>query len=204
MKRWSAIGVVVLLASGRGFAQTPGEVLQQAFANAAAATHIRSDLTYTIEKASVRQVLTKVAPDRTHLVITPAGGPVQEAIVIGKRLYIRQQDTWIESPAPANLGTPPNPAAGLEEILATLTERPRQTFNARPQRVFAGKVHWQAGRLNNEGDVEILIDAQRTLPTRTLFNGRCGDRNCTFTQTLDFSTNLTVTLDPALVRVPEQ
>ena len=191
MKWW--IWPLVLLSGESALAETPTEALLQAFKNAEAATHQRSDLTYTIDTASFRHVLTKVGPDRTHLVVTSASGQDQEAIVIGKTLYTRQNNTWTESPAPAQVGAPPNPAAGLQDIFASLTERPRRTLNGRAQRVFAGKVRWQAGRNFNEGAAEILIDALRTLPTRTVFKGQCGSRACTFTQTMNFSTSLTVT-----------
>src|SRR5262245_14990136 len=188
--RWWTLLIVLL--PGGALAETPAQTLLQAFQNADVATHKRGDLTYKVDAASVRHVLTKVRPDRTHLVVTPASGPGQEAIVIGETLYTRQNNTWTDSPAPAQIGTPLDPTAGLKEIFASLTERPRQTLNGRQQRVFAGNARWQAGRNFNDGSVEILIDAARKLPTRTTFTGQCGSRACSFTQTMDFSTSLTV------------
>jgi Cft2 family RNA processing exonuclease len=137
--------------------------------------------------------VTKVRPDRTHLVTVPANGPAQEVIIIGRTLYTRQGNTWSESPAPAQPGLSLDPTAGLKAVGSQLTERPRQTLNGRQQRVFAGEASWQAGRNLNKGTLEILVDAGRKQPTRLRFAGQCGSRACSFTQTMDFSTSLAVT-----------
>jgi hypothetical protein len=189
--RWWACFIIVLSCEG-AFAETPGEALQHAFKNADAATHKRSDLTYKIDTASIRHVLTIVRPDRTHLLVTPASGPGQEAIVIGRALYTKQKNTWVESRTPPQVTSLPDPTAGLQEIFASLTERPLQMFNGREQRVFGGKVRWQAGRNVNAGTVEILVDRRRMLPTRTSFMGQCATRACSFIQTMEFNTSLTI------------
>jgi hypothetical protein len=194
---WGVLLVPLLVSPAR--ADTPAEALGEAFRNAATATHQRSDLTTEVDGATSRQVVTRVRPDRTHLVTAPANGPAQEVILIGRTLYTRQNQAWSESPAPAPPGPPLDPTAGLKAIFSQLTERPRQTLGGRPHRVFAGEASWQAGRNLNRGTVEILVDAGRRQPTRLSFTGRCGGRACRFTQTMDFSTSLTVTV-PAVVR----
>jgi hypothetical protein len=140
--------------------------------------------------------VTRVRPDRLHLVVTPPSGPGQEAIVIGRTLFTRNGTTWTETPAPDDFNVPPQPTAGLETIFEGLKEGPRRVIDGREQRMFAGNVRWQAGRNTNEGNVEIAIDAAHMLPTRMAFTGQCAHRTCTFTQTMDFSSSLTVTRPP--------
>jgi hypothetical protein len=188
---WCVLLVPLLVSPAR--AETPAEALLQAFKNAETATHTRSDLTTTVDGATSRQLVTRVRPDRTHLVTVPANGPAQEVILIGRTLYTRQGNAWSESPGPAQPGLSLDPTAGLKAVCSQLTERPRQTLDGRQQRVFAGAASWQAGRNVNKGTLEILVDAGRTLPTRLSFVGQCGSRACSFTQIMDFSASLTVT-----------
>jgi Tachylectin len=191
--KWG-IWLLVLISGQAALAESPVDVLRQAFKNEDAATHKRIELNYTIDTANFRHVLIRIRPDRVHLGVGSSGGVVQEAIVIGKTLYTRQgTNEWTESPAPAQIALPTHPAAGLEKAFTGLAEGPRRPVNGREQRVFAGNLRWQAGRDFNEGAVEILVDAGLTLPTRIAFTGQCASRPCTLTQTLDFSTSLMVT-----------
>jgi hypothetical protein len=179
--------------SGGAAADTPGEALRLAFANADTATHQRNALTYRIGNVTFRQQVTKVRPDRVHLLTTPENGPQQQAIVIGRTIFSKQESgAWIESPVPPRMESLNDPTAGLVKLLSSLREGPHQTHNGREQRVFAGRVRWQAGANHNEGDVEVMVDLLQKLPTRITFTGRCGSRTCSFAQLLEFGPHLTV------------
>jgi hypothetical protein len=209
-RKWKWLSCIVLvteLGRATAVAETSSEFLVQAFKSADAATHKSTELTYKIDNATFRHVLTKVEPDRLHLVISPASGPSQEFFSIGGTFYTKQNEHWIESPALGPIGNVPDPTSGLEVIFSGLTERPHQMQNGREQRVFAGQTRWQAGANWIEGSVEILIDLRSQLPTRTSFDGNCGTKACSFTQSMEFGSNLSVepptpVLRPNLVPAP--
>jgi hypothetical protein len=192
-RKWlSCIVIVMSLGGATAVAETSSEFLVQAFKNADAATHKSTELTYMIDNATFRQVLTKVEPDRLHLVISPATGPSQEFFAIGGTFYTKQNDHWIESPALGPIGNAPDPTSGLDVIFSGLTERAHQMQNGKEQRVFSGQTRWQAGANWIEGSVEILIDLHSQLPTRTSFVGSCATKACSFTQSMEFGSNLSV------------
>ena len=190
--KWG-IWLLVLMLGQAALAESPSDALRQAFDNEEAATHKRADLTYTIDATSFHHVLIRVRPDRIYVGVGSSSGQSEEAFVIGRTLYMRHgTDAWTESAAPAQIGQLPQPIVGLAKALASLAEGPRRTIDGREQRVFAGNLRWQAGRNFNEGMAEILVDAERMLPTRISFTGQCANRPCTLTQTLDFSNTLVI------------
>jgi hypothetical protein len=85
-------------------------------------------------------------------------------------------------------------------MLTTLTERAAQTVAGRAQRVFSGTVKWQAGRGTVEGVLEILIDRQTKLPTRTSFVGHCAAAACSFTQSASYDAKLAVNVPSPILR----
>jgi hypothetical protein len=181
-------------------AETPAEFIALAFKAEEEAARKRSELDYKIGNRNTRYVIERVQPDRLHVVKRMANGDNGEIYVIDRQLFTKVEDGWRRSAAPPTLTGLPPALDQLKPYFAGLTEKMPQTIGGRRQRVFSGQTRWQAGPDWTEGLLEIWIDAQRRLPTRTSFAGSCSAVACSFTQTMTYDPGLVINAPTAIIR----
>jgi hypothetical protein len=175
---------------GVPLAQTPSDVVSQAFKNRrqASAESAQYDISFSGNKRQLSYV--RQGNDKLAIKVTTAKGGTSEITIFGQSVFSRTDGgSWSRSQRPASL---PVNVAGPPPTLSNLAESEPVVIDGRKQRVFTGDGRWQFGATNGIGTWKITIDAAKVLPTQVEFSGQCSNQPCGFVQKSSFGPALSV------------
>jgi hypothetical protein len=175
---------------GAALAQTPSDVVAQAFKNRqqAPAESAQYDISFAGNKRHFSYV--RQGSDRLAIKVTTAKGGTSEITIVGQSVFKRNEGgSWTRSQRPDSL---PGDIAGPPPALSNLAEGASVVIDGRRQRVFTADGNWQFGATNGTGTWTLTIDAANVLPTQVEFSGQCGGQPCGYVQKSSFGPGLSV------------
>ncbi len=155
----------------------------------------RSDTTVLSDGKTYNTMVEFVAPDRYHIVSAPI-----EYVILGQKVYIKQNDVWTESQIPAASIVGNGYSKGLEESISDIQFMGADSLNGKPMQVYQYQNKTKIGDADSTAQSKVWIGVEDHLPYKMVMDGETASLDSSTGKVVGVKSTATISFeyDPAI------